>query len=179
MSKKSMSFVVVMLIIISLSLAAWLPGTAFAAGNGNGSEPIFQLGGGLSQGPLSKVEADALVQALEEEYGAQALYKYVLSIFGDVAPFNNIVLSEGQHLSVLTSMANKYGVTVPTFTSGNMPGFKTLAEACQAGVAAEIADAALYDTLISVTVHADLLQVYRNLQLASLNQHSPAFEACQ
>ncbi len=103
----------------------------------------------------------------------------MLSVFGDVAPFNNIVLSEGQHINALTSMAAKYGVSVSNFTPGTMPEFTTLAEACQAGVAAEKADADLYDTLIPVTTHADLLQVYRNLQSASLNQHLPAFEACQ
>ncbi len=42
-----------------------------------------------------------------------------------------------------------------------------------------IADAALYDTLKAVTTHASLLQVYDNLQSASLNQHLPAFEVCQ
>ena len=47
------------------------------------------------------------------------------------------------------------------------------------GVAAEIADAALYDDLKLVTVHSDLVQVYDRLQSASLNQHQPAFEACQ
>ena len=179
MSKKSMSFVVVILVIVSLSLSAWLPGAAFAAGNGNGTGSGSNGGGGLVLGPLSKAEADALVQALKEEYGAQALYQSVLSIFGDVAPFNNIVLSEGQHISVLTKMAVKYGVTVPAYTPGPMPTFTRLSQACQAGAVAEINDAALYDTLISVTKHADLLRVYSNLQSVSLNQHLPAFEACQ
>jgi len=30
---------------------------------------------------------------------------------------------------------------------------------------------------MAVTTHADLLQVYSNLQSASLNNHLPAFEA--
>ena len=43
---------------------------------------------------------------------------------------------------------------------------------------AEIADAALYDELLKVTDNADLIQVFKNLQRASLNAHLPAFETC-
>lgn len=46
------------------------------------------------------------------------------------------------------------------------------------GIAAEIADAALYDELLKVTDNLDVVQVYKNLQAASLNSHLPAFEAC-
>jgi hypothetical protein len=44
------------------------------------------------------------------------------------------------------------------------------------GIPAEIGSS--YDTLFPVTVHADLLQVYHNLQSASFSQHLPAFQAC-
>ena len=47
----------------------------------------------------------------------------------------------------------------------------------QAGVAAEIADAALYDELKPMVTHTDILQVFNNLQSASLNIHLPAFQA--
>jgi len=56
--------------------------------------------------------------------------------------------------------------------------FSSFADACQAGVDAEIADAALYDTLMAYTIHEDLLRVYSNLQRASLENHLPEFEAC-
>jgi hypothetical protein len=154
-------------------------GLGAQAGIANRNGAAANWGNGLALGPLSQAEADALVEAIEEEYGAQALYEHVLSIFGSVAPFRNIVLAEGQHLNALTSMADKYGITVPNFQSDSMPQFTTLAEACQAGVAAEKADARLYDDLIAITTHADLLRVYQNLQSASLNQHLPAFEACR
>ena len=43
-----------------------------------------------------------------------------------------------------------------------------------------IADAALYDTLKPSVDHADTrgVQVFANLQAASLNSHLPAFDAC-
>jgi hypothetical protein len=133
----------------------------------------------LALGPLNEVETNALLLAINEEYTAQALYQHVIDLFGSVLPFNYILESEEQHISVLLNMAKKYAVVVPPFTAGEMPVLTTLAEACQAGVAVEQADIALYDTLIPITEHTDLLRVYQNLQSASLNQHLPAFEACK
>lgn len=138
------------------------------------------VGQGAALGPLSEAEAQALVRAVQEEYGAQALYQSVLETFGDVSPFNLIVRAEAQHAAALERMAEKYGVDVPAYQGTNdLPAYSTLSEACQAGVQAEIADAALYDELMAVTTHADLLRVYTNLQNASLNNHLPAFDACQ
>lgn len=155
-------------------------------GNGQGYGKGQGAGGGggaLQAGsfePLSEIEAEALMRAIQEEYGAQALYQSVLDTFGDVEPFSRIVGSEAQHAAALVRMAEKYGLPVPEFTSTEgLPEFETLAEACQAGVEAEIADAALYDELAPLTTHADILRVYENLKNASLNNHLPAFQACQ
>jgi hypothetical protein len=41
-----------------------------------------------------------------------------------------------------------------------------------------IADAALYGTLKPSVDNAGVLQVFANLQAASLNSHLPAFDAC-
>jgi hypothetical protein len=137
-------------------------------------------GGGIALGPLSDAEAQALTRAIQEEFGAQALYESVVDSFGNVIPFNAIAQAESQHSAALVNLANKYGVAVPEFpTIDALPTFVTLAEACQAGVDAEIADAALYDELMAVTTHSDLLRVYTNLQNASLNNHLPAFNACK
>lgn len=137
-------------------------------------------GGGIALGPLSEAENQALVRALQEEFGSQAFYESVVNTFGNVTPFSAIARSEAQHAAALVNLANKYGVAMPEFPAGDgLPTFATIAEACQAGVEAEIADAALYDELMAVTTHSDLLRVYANLQSASLNNHLPAFEACK
>lgn len=136
-------------------------------------------GAGLALTPLTEAEAAALQEAILEEYGAYNLYRAVLTQFGDVYPFNRIVLSEQQHTAALVRQAEKYGVAVPENPGlVNPPVFSSLAEACQAGVDAEIADAALYDELKLVTTHEDLIRVYNRLQSASLNSHLPEFEAC-
>ena len=69
-------------------------------------------------------------------------------------------------------------VSVPEPVELGPTSFASLSEACQAGVDAEIADAALYDELSPLVSHADILRVFSNLQQASLNSHLPAFEAC-
>ena len=155
-------------------------GNGKGSGSGNGAGGRGTGGQGRSLEPLSDAEVEALVRAIEEEFGAQALYQSVLNTFGDVDPFNSIVQAEAQHAAALVRQAEKYGVIVPEFPSlEGLPVFSTLSEACQAGVAAEIADAALYDELIPITTHSDLIQVFENLRNASLDNHLPEFESCQ
>ncbi|MGB6421534.1 MAG: DUF2202 domain-containing protein [Anaerolineales bacterium] len=149
-------------------------GKGQGAGGGRGSG-----GGQGSREPLSDAEIQGLVRAIEEEFGAQALYQSILDKFGNETPFNDIVLSEARHASALINQAQKYGIPVPEFPSSEgLPAFETVTEACQAGVDAEIADAELYDELMSFTTNSALIRVYTNLQKASLDSHLPAFEDC-
>lgn len=157
-------------------------GPGGANGRGATGQPAGQAAaprGGYALTPLTAAEQAALQEAILEEYGALNLYQGVIAQFGSVYPFNQIALSEQQHVDALVRQAQKYGVSVPANPGLAQPvTFGTLAEACQAGVAAEIADAELYDTFEPVTTHTDLLRVYENLQSASLNHHLPAFETC-
>ena len=146
-------------------------------GNGNGDG---NPGGGYSLTPLTDSEKDALNKAILEEYGAFNLYQSVIVKFGQTVPFSQIVNAEQQHISALTRQATKYGLSIPANPGlANPPVFKSLSEACAAGVAAEKADAALYDQLKPSVTHMDILNVFSNLQSASLNNHLPAFQACQ
>ncbi len=134
---------------------------------------------GAALTPLSAAEGEALQKAILEEYGALNLYQAVIDQFGAVYPFTMIAQGEQQHVNVLLAQAAKYGVTAPANPGlANPLAVDSLTQACQLGVEAEIADAALYDELMAVTAHSDLLRVYANLQSASLNNHLPAFEAC-
>jgi len=155
--------------------AVQAPGTPGGRGYGYGMSG--QAGAALT--PLSAQEAEGLQDAILEEYGALNLYQSVIAQFGNVYPFSQIAASEQQHTDALVRQAEKYGVSVPANPGlAQAPTFATLADACKAGVAAEIADAELYDTLKAFTTHADLLRVYDNLQAASLNNHLPAFQTC-
>lgn len=134
---------------------------------------------GAAAVPLSEAEAQGLQDAILEEYGAVNLYQAVIEQFGPVSPFTQIARSEQQHVNALVRQAEKYGVEVPANPGlETAPVFESLEEACEAGVSAEIHDGALYDELMAVTDHADLIRVYTRLQAASLDSHLPAFEAC-
>jgi hypothetical protein len=145
-----------------------MPGTTQSAGTG-----------GLALTPLTLSEAADLQNAILEEYGALNLYNAVMKQLGSVVPFSQIALSEQMHINALARQATRYGVSIPANPGLTAPKFASLKAACQAGVAAEIADADLYDELVPGTTHSDLLRVYQSLQNASLNSHLPAFETCQ
>lgn len=161
------------------SVTAATPQAGSGFGNRAGAPAVSTAGSALATTPLSAEEAAALVRAIREEYNARALYQSVLNSFGNVLPFSRIVRSEAQHYSALAQLAQRYGVQIPALSAPAMPTFATLSEACQAGINAEIADAALYDELSAVTTHADILRVYANLKSASLTSHVPAFEVCR
>ncbi len=189
-TRKFLSVALIFAVLAGLGAALFMPaGTVAAASDARRGTP-GGWGGSSSAGsgaafagaaltPLSDAEAQALQNAILEEYGAFNLYTAVNTQFGSTIPFSYIARSEQQHTNALVRQAQKYGIAVPENPGlANPPVFASLAEACQAGVDAEIADAALYDALKLVTTHADLLQVYDRLQKASLESHLPAFQIC-
>ena len=133
----------------------------------------------LTPGDLSDAEAEALRIALEDEYKAWSVYEQVIADFGAVRPFTQIQKAEEKHIDALVTLFERYGLEVPANeVAGSMPSFDTLAEACEAGVQAEIDNAALYDQLFDLTDNPDLIRVFTSLQQASQTKHLPAFERC-
>src|SRR5512139_608250 len=127
-------------------------------------QPVAPVAGTYWQtpvAPLDAAEIAALTKAIEEEYGALNIYQSALNQLGTVTPFSRIVRSEQQHLNALSQLFTKYGLPVPP-NPGLVPApiFANLTPACQAGVDAEIADAALYDRLKPGVDNADILQVF-------------------
>lgn len=129
--------------------------------------------------PLEAAEVTVLTEAINEEYGALNTYQAAIAQFGNIYPFSQIARSEQQHVNALARLFTKYDLAVPANPGlAAAPAWNTVADACQTGVTAEIADAALYDTLKPSVDNADILQVFANLQTASLKSHLPTFEAC-
>ncbi|NMB92914.1 MAG: hypothetical protein GYA26_01745 [Flexilinea flocculi] len=132
-----------------------------------------------TQEPLSETEENFLQEAILEEYGAYNLYQYITENYFDGKPFQNIMQSELKHIDALIRQAEKYNLAVPENPGlSSEPVFDNLEDACQAGVDAELADAALYDELLPSIEHSDIIRVFNNLKNASLNNHLPAFEKC-
>ncbi len=173
--------------LTALTMAIVFPTMALAAG---GPPPNRGVGSSLGSGAgntiglpsvtgeLDDASQAALVEAINEEYGALATYEAIMDQFGAVQPFASIAWSEASHIAALTTLFERYGLDVPAAPEFQAPVFDTLQDACEAGVQAEIADAALYDQLFEVVTAPDVIQVLNNLQNASLNNHLPAFEAC-
>ncbi|MEK6195074.1 MAG: DUF2202 domain-containing protein [Deltaproteobacteria bacterium] len=118
-----------------------------------------------------------LAIAIDDEYHAKAIYADVLSQFGDVRPFSNIINAEQRHIEALGHLYNKYGLATPgdAYTDATYT-FASLKEAAQASVDAEIANADLYDDLLVGVSDPDVIKVFEKLQWASRERHLPAFQ---
>ncbi len=123
---------------------------------------------------------NALIEAIEDEYKAQATYAKVIQTFGDIRPFINIVEAEGRHIEALLPLFKKYDLNVPQDSWPNrieVP--ESIQQACQAGVEAEIENAEMYNRLLTATInYNDVQEVFKNLQRASQENHLTAFQRC-
>jgi hypothetical protein len=130
-------------------------------------------------GDLTESEVDALLMALDDEYKAWSVYDQVIADFGAVRPFTSIQRAEERHISALETLFDRYRLDVPENEwPGNVPTFSSLAEACEAGVQAEVDNAALYDQLFSMVENPAVIRVFTSLQQASLSKHLVAFQRC-
>ncbi len=128
---------------------------------------------------LTSAEIEALKTALDDEYRAYATYDQIIADFGEVRPFSNIRDAEARHIAALCGLFTRYGLTVPENPwPGKVERYNSLNDACEAGVAAEIANSEIYDRLMQATQRPDILTVFGNLRDASQQNHLPAFRRC-
>jgi hypothetical protein len=120
----------------------------------------------------------ALTAALDDEYRARATYRAVLSAYGDLRPFANIVESEERHIETLRRVCERYGVEVPADPwPARFSAPDSLEAACRAAVEAERQNGALYEKLIEAAGgRSDVEETFRRLLTASQENHLPAFE---
>jgi len=122
---------------------------------------------------------EALTEALEDEYKARATYRKVIETFGPIRPFINIVEAEDRHASALLRQFERFGLQPPKDRwASRIEAPSSIAEACEAAVAAEIENAAMYNRLIAMVDDPAARKVLLNLQDASQNRHLPAFRRC-
>jgi hypothetical protein len=128
---------------------------------------------------LDDTEQRALREALDDEYRAWATYDQVIRDFGPVLPFTNIREAEARHIGALRMLFSQYRLDVPDNPwPGRVPRFASRRAACEAGIEAEIDNAALYERLERMTERPDILRVFRRLERASRERHLPAFRRC-
>ncbi len=122
----------------------------------------------------------ALVEALQDEYKARATYQLVISKFGKIRPFINIIESEERHIQALLSLFQKYEIPIPVDNwASQVIAPASILEACQIGVRSEIENGEMYQRLLDLTSeYPDVQHVFLNLQRASQENHLPAFQRC-
>ena len=177
-----------------------------ASGNGNGSgvgytdscDPIYDgsattdpnysltdadkalsLAGYGSTGALDDTSltlADMLTYAIQDEYLAYAEYDQILSDFGSVRPFTNIIRAESTHIEALLPLFTAYGITAPADEGADRAVSVTaLTDAFQAGVTAEVNNIAMYETFLDQNLPDNVRTVFESLMRASEN-HLRAFQ---
>jgi rubrerythrin len=128
---------------------------------------------------LSEHDRQALLEALDDEHKAWAIYDQVMTDLGDVRPFSRIRESEARHIGALTTFARRHGVEVPSNPwVGRAPRFASVREACEAGIQAEVENEALYARLLAETSDSELRSIFTALQRASQERHLPASRRC-
>lgn len=128
---------------------------------------------------LTDTEIRALNEALDDEYRSFATYDQVIADFGEAPPFSNIREAERRHIEALYALFARYGLPIPENPwLEKIERYASLQEACEAGVAAEIANAEIYERLLQATERPDMLTVFSNLRDASQQRHLPAFQRC-
>jgi hypothetical protein len=127
------------------------------------------------------VLAAVLDSALQDERHAEHIYLRVLADHGNVLPFFNVVIAEQRHSTSIEALLRTRGLPVPEnpWTLDNVPRFTSVAAACTAAAAAEVANVALYDRFLTQALPADVQLVFAANRRASVQNHLPAFERCR
>lgn len=143
----------------------------------------------VASGTLTQAQRDMLAYMAEEEKLARDVYTALGDKFPTATTFDRIASSEGQHLTVVRSLLDRYDIADPTagkaagvFASADIQALyrelsaaTTLTEAYQAGVAIEKDDLAELAKADDGVTAPDVNMVYDNLAKAS-EQHLAAFE---
>lgn len=134
-----------------------------------------------AEGPLDETVRAAIAEALQDEYQGEAIYARVLKDHGEIRPFSRVVHAEQRHAEFLEGLFADRGLPVPVnrWADADVPVFASVKEACAAGAAFEVRNAALYDRLLAAdSLPDDVRRAFEYNRNASLQHHKPAFERC-
>ena len=116
-----------------------------------------------------------LVLALEDEYKAKATYEVIISEYGTITPFRNIVNAEQTHIDLLLPLFDTYQIELPDpvdKTALLLPD--SISSALALGIQAEIDNIALYEAFLQTEIPDDIRDAFEKLMGASEN-HLQAF----
>ncbi|MFA9424526.1 MAG: hypothetical protein ACERLG_13180 [Sedimentibacter sp.] len=119
---------------------------------------------------------EMLTYAIQDEYLAQAEYNAIMNEYGVQRPFSNIVKAEATHIQLLLPLFETYNINVPQDDAASIVKLPvSLLETYEAGVNAEIANIAMYESFQLEDLPMDVKLVFEKLKAAS-ESHLTAFE---
>lgn len=122
---------------------------------------------------------DALLEALDLEYRAQARAEAAIAAFGPVRPFVGLAEAERRHVDSLIQALERLGLDLPPNTwRGRLSPPTNLRDVCQAAVREETEALARYDRLLATVVDPDLRALLKGLRDDTRCQHLPAVTRC-
>lgn len=126
---------------------------------------------------LAPAHEQALKIAVYDEYEALETYQAIINTHGTKNPFANLLQAEIRHYEALLALCEKYAV-IPPINDINAVAPTTLRECYELGVAAELENIYMYDSLLPyVADYEDIQDVFYRLQAASYNNHLPTLRA--
>ena len=116
-----------------------------------------------------------LVLALEDEYKAKATYEVIISEYGTITPFSNIVNAEQTHIDLLLPLFDTYQIELPDpVDKAELLLPDNISNALALGIQAEIDNIALYEAFLKTDIPDDIRDAFEKLMDASEN-HLQAF----
>jgi hypothetical protein len=119
---------------------------------------------------------EMLNYAIQDEYLAQAEYELIISEFGEIKPFTNIVEAEQTHIDLLIPLFEKYNIQLPDNNAVEMTVLpESISSALATGIEAEEVNIAMYQQFLSQeNLPEDVRSAFEYLMSASEN-HLSAF----
>ena len=119
---------------------------------------------------VDATELKAMLDVLYiDELNAKAEYEALVEAFGDQSPYTQLIVAEARHADSLLRLYDLYDLDVPTPTLKTPVVPSTLDASYDIGVAAEVANIALYENYLDLKLPEVVEIVFTNLQRASEN----------
>ncbi|MEA4806739.1 hypothetical protein LNN31_17900 [Acetobacterium wieringae] len=157
-----------------LSITALVLSILFATANVMAAE--VSKGSAAALADDSYTLEEMLTYAIQDEYAAQAEYAKIISVYGSVKPYKNIVKAEEKHISALLPLFEASGFAVPVNdAAADVVLPDSLKASYQVGVDAEIMNIDMYQRFLAEDLPQNVRTVFESLMLAS-ESHLAAFE---
>jgi hypothetical protein len=119
---------------------------------------------------------EMLTYAIQDEYLAQAEYELIISEFGEIRPFTNIVEAEQTHIDLLVPLFETYNIELPENNAAELTVLpESISSALATGIEAEEMNIAMYQQFLSQDNLPDDVRTAFEYLMNSSENHLRAF----